>query len=425
VVAVRTSLAALGASLLAIPFAGTAHAASQPATWNFSQIRMGQAQAAGHDGSGVTVAVIDTWVDWQHPDLGGRVLAGADCTGGTCTPGRVAPDKCEAHGTHVAGTIASRTYGVAPAARILPLRVLKWDGSQCSGTSGDLAVAVRYAASHGARVVNISAGAAVPLASHDTSLDDAVAYAAQRGAVVVFAAGNASVPVADSYGGNALIVAATGRDKQLASYSQYGAGVDLAAPGGDPPGDTCSVTECVVSTWSSGSNHDLFAALAGTSMAAPHVSGIAALLFAQRSRTRADVVARLEGTAHPLANAGHGLVDASGALGASASGAPPATSPAPAPAVVLRPRTAPATTAPKPVATTKPKPEKKPVRKRATPAPAATTAAPEPQPVEPPLAAATTRPAAGRGAPSALAALLLVATASATAAEARRRRPQL
>jgi thermitase len=419
---VRTSLAALAAALLAAPFASPAHAASQPATWNFAQIRMGQAQAAGHDGSGVTVAVIDTWVDWQHPDLGGRVLTGADCAGGTCKAGRVAADKCEAHGTHVAGTIASRTYGVAPAAKILPLRVLKWNGNECAGESGDLAVAVRYATAHGAKVVNISAGAAVPLAGHDTTLDDAVAYAAQHGVLVVFAAGNANLPVADSYGGNALIVAATGRDKALASYSQYGSGVDLAAPGGDPPGDTCSVSECVVSTWSAGANHDLFAALAGTSMAAPHVSGIAALLYAQRSRTRADVVARLRNTAHPLANAGSGLVDASAALGASPSAPAPPSSAAPAPGVVLRPRTAPRATptaAPKPKPTARPKPRKKPAASAKPTQPAGGGAATT-LPAEPPRAAGHDD-GAPRRVPATAAALLVVAVATGTAGAARKR----
>jgi subtilisin family serine protease len=410
----RPFRAALVAALLAAPFGpGQAHAA-QPATWNFGQIRIGQSQVAGHNGSGVTVAVIDTWVDYTHPDLGGRVLAGADCTGGSCKPGKVAPDKCEAHGTHVAGTIASQTYGVAPAARILPLRVLKWTGSECAGTSNDLAVAVRYATAHGARIVNISAGASVPLAGHDTMLDDAVSAAAQAGVLVVFAAGNANLPVADSYGGDALIVAATGRDGKLASYSQHGTGVDLAAPGGDPPTDTCTVTECIVSTWSSGTVHQ-YAALAGTSMAAPHVAGIAALLFAQKPRSRADVIARLRDTAHPLANAGDGIVDAAAALGASGT-APgtPAKSPAPAPAVVLKPK--PAAT-PRPAASPTPKPKPKP-KPRHTHPPSAAPATTPPAIVEPPLAAASSRTT--RTVPATAAALLVALTAAGTAGAARR-----
>lgn len=403
----RRLYAALAALVVALP----AHAA-QPSTWSFRQIRIGQAQAAGRNGAGVTVAVIDTWIDWAHPDFGGRVLTGADCVGGTCVPGHVAPDKCEAHATHVAGIVASATYGVAPAAKILPLRVLKWDGKDCTGTSSDLAVAVRYATAHGARVVNISAGAAVPLAGHDTDLDAAVAAAAQAGVVVVFAAGNANLPVADSYGGDALIVAATGPDGHLASYSQYGNGVDLAAPGGDPATDTCTVEECVVSTWSDGT-HDQFAALAGTSMAAPHVSGVAALLFAQRTRTRDQVISRLRDTARPLANAGDGLLDASAALGVSAS---PAPAPRPTPThVVVRPRTkttvrTPAPTTPPAVAASAmPRPTTPPP---ATPAESAVATAPPSTPAaaEPPAAEQRD----DRTLPIGVAALLVLVTGTAT-----------
>ncbi len=405
------------AAALAAPLPG-AHAA-QPNTWNFSQIRLGQAQAAGREGAGVTVAVLDTWIDRSHPDLGGRVLTGADCTGGTCRRGNPAPDRCEAHGTHVAGTVASATYGVAPRARILPIRVLRWDGDECTGTSRDLAAAVRYAVANGARVVNISAGAAVPLAGRDTRLDAAVAEAADAGALVVFAAGNANLPVTDSYGGDALLVAATARNGRLASYSQYGAGIDLAAPGGDAPGDTCDVANCVVSTWSDGARHQ-YAALAGTSMAAPHVAGVAALLFAQRTRTRAQVVARLRDTARPLANAGDGLIDASAALGVSATPRAQASS-APPPATVIRlspapqPQARPATPSPSPTARPRP-------RRTATPTPSPSTVAPPPPATSgPPIAQPVARDDTGRPAragPVSVAVLLLVLAASGTAVSA-------
>jgi subtilisin family serine protease len=409
---------ALAGALVALPFAMPAHATpAQADTWNFRQIHIGRSQEAGHDGAGVTVAVVDTWIDRTHPDLGGRVLSGADCAGGTCKPGVVKADGCDAHGTHVAGTIASTTYGVAPAAHILPLRVLKWDGAECQGMSGDVAAAITYAVAHGAQVVNVSVGAAVPLAGKDPSLDNAVADAARAGVLVVFAAGNQDVPVADSFGGDALIVAATAKDGGLASYSQYGAGVDLAAPGGDAPGDTCTLSGCVISTWWDQTGHN-FAALAGTSMAAPHVAGIAALLFAQKPRTRADVIARLRNTAHPLAQAGSGLVDAAAALGASAAPrvtATPATRSAP-PVVRVTPRrsrprarpSAPSTPAPKP-------PARKPAPKP-SPTPSGTITI---STVDPPLAAPL--PATGsRAIPATAAALLLATVAAATVATARR-----
>ncbi len=415
-VGVRSLRAAAVATVVALALAGpAAHATPpQPATWNFSQIRIGQSQAAGRDGAGVTVAVVDTWIDRTHPDFGGRVLTGADCTGGTCKTGNVPADQCEAHGTHVAGTIASETYGVAPSAKILPLRILKWDGSDCTGTSRDLAAAVRYATAHGARVVNISAGASIPIAGRDATLDDAVAAAAEAGVLVVFAAGNANLPLADSYGDDALIVAATARDGQLASYSQYGAGVDLAAPGGDSDTDTCTIKYCVVSTWSDGVHHQ-YAALAGTSMAAPHVAGIAALLFAQRARTRDDVMARLRNTARPLANAGDGLVDATAALGVTAvptattTAAPPPTQ---AP-ILVKPKSRPAVQA-------TPSPTKKPAKK---PGPSPTVVPPTetapPVRAEPPPAVAAAR-GPERTVPVTAAVLLLLVTATGTAAGARR-----
>ena len=390
----------------------------QPSTWNFAQIRIGQSQPAGRDGAGVVVAVVDTWVDRAHPDLGGRVMTGADCANAACTKGNVAADACEAHGTPVAGTVASSTYGVAPAARILPLRVLRWNGKECTGDSRDVAAAVRYATANGARVVNLSIGAAVPLAGSDATLDDAVADAAAAGVLVVFAAGNQNLPVADSYGGNALIVAATARNGRLASYSQHGAGIDLAAPGGDTPTDTCDVEGCVVSTWSDGTNHQ-FAALAGTSMAAPHVSGVAALLFAQRSRTRSQVIARLRDTARPLANAGDGIIDASAALGVSASPRPTATSAPPSPKVVrVQPRARPpartATPAPKPTATRTPTPKPTPTLTPA-PVPSPTTAPPAAAPyvvAEPPAAPVS------RTVPVGLAVMLVLAAAGGTALSA-------
>lgn len=414
----RTLAAAVALAAVCAAPAGAAPQ-PQPPTWNFAQIRIGGSQDAGHGGAGVVVAVADTWIETTHPEFSGRMLTGADCAGGTCKPGNAAPDGCDAHGTHVAGTVASTSYGVAPSARILPIRILKWNGSECVGTSGDLGRAIRYAMAHGARVVNVSAGAAVPLAQHDDTLDAAVADAAAAGVLVVFAAGNQNLPVADSYGGNALIVAATGRSGAIASYSQHGTGVDLAAPGGDPPGDTCTEQDCVVSTWS----NKRYAALAGTSMAAPHVSGIAALLFAQKARTRDDVIARLRNTAHPLAGAGSGLVDASAALGAS-SAPPTATAPPThAPVVRLPPRTAPPRVVPKPT----PKPTRKPTPKptprpsrtaRPAPSPTATVTEPPPQ-----AAAPLTGRDPARTVPVGLAVALLLGTGAGTVTLARR--PQL
>jgi subtilisin family serine protease len=132
-----------------------------------------------------------------------------------------------------------------------------------------------------------------------------------------------------------VVVAATGRSGQLASYSQRGAGVDVAAPGGDPKTkDTCTQADCVTSLYPG----NRYAVAAGTSMAAPHVSGVAALLLGQDpARTRDQVIARLKDTARPLAQAGSGLIDAAAALGVPPTTTSPRATAAPKPVPVVRP----------------------------------------------------------------------------------------
>lgn len=316
------SLTAL--ALLALAAAPGAQAAGRSAqsTWHGSQIRMYDAEGAGHYGAGVVVAVIDGYVDRTHPDFEGRVLVGADCTSGTCVPGQKA-DQCT-HGTHVAGTVASSSFGVAPRATVLPVRVLTFAGGEdCTGKPADVAAGIRWAVAHGADVLNLSLGPDVPGLGSSSAIPTAVSEAAAAGVVVVFSAGNSDLPVAQAYGDDALVVAATGPDGKLTDYTQYGTGVSVAAPGGQPDKNKqCSQATCVTSLYPGGQ----YAVAAGTSMAAPHVSGLAALLLGQKpSRGRADVVRRIRDTARPLAGAGDGLVDARAALAVRA------TSPAPRP----------------------------------------------------------------------------------------------
>jgi subtilisin family serine protease len=331
-------MTALCGVLLIVAVASPASAAGTPAqrTWNFDQVKVPQARPAGRFGAGVTVAVLDSWIDGPHKDFEGRVLAGADCVGGSCKAGPATPDKCD-HGTHVAGTVASSSFGVATKAHILPVRVLTYDESSgnCVGQPDDVVAGIRWAVGHGARVINLSLGPDVPGLSQSSGIAVAVDEAANAGIVVVFSAGNNSLPVTDSYGGDALIVAATGRSGGLASYSQRGTGVDLAAPGGEPKQkDKCEQSDCITSLYP-GSR---YAVAAGTSMAAPHVSGIAALLFGQNpKRSREDVFNRLTSTAHPLAGAGSGIVDAAAALGVRTASAAPQSSKGPQPVPVAQP----------------------------------------------------------------------------------------
>ncbi len=353
-------------AFLAATFTGPALAAGTPAqpTWHAEQAKIAAAREAGAGGVDVLVAVLDSWVDGAHPDFEGRVLPGADCLQATCRSGPASSDACD-HGTHVAGTVAASSFGVAPRARILPVRVLAFDpGSrQCVGRPDDVAAGIRWAVANGARIVNLSLGPDVPGLSTTSSVPRAVEEAAKAGVVVVFSAGNATAPVTDTYAASAIIVAATGPNGELASYSQRGAGVDLAAPGGDPTTpDVCAPQDCVTSLFPGGR----YAVAAGTSMAAPHVSGVAALLIAQDpTRTRGQVLDRLLGTAIPMPGAGRGRLDAQAALAA----APAPVAPAPAPAA---PPPAPAP----PAAAGAPQPP-----------PAADPAAPAPPPAEPPAPA--------------------------------------
>lgn len=363
-------LAALGlVALTAVP--AVAAARPEQATWHSAQIRADRAHDAGYHGTGVVVAVLDGWIDTRHPDFGGRVKPGADCVGGTCST-TVRRDACGSHhGTHVAGTVTSTSYGVADRATLLPVRVLAADDSgECAGDPADVAAGIRWAVAHGADVLNLSLGPDVPGLASSSAIPTAVQEAAAAGVVVVFSAGNADLPVAQAYGEDALVVAATGPSGALASYSQHGQGVSVAAPGGEPKGTTCTPALCVTSLYPP----DGYAVAAGTSMAAPHVAGLAALLRgAHPTWSAAQVRDRITATARPLAGAGSGLVDAAAALGVrSARATPPPTR---KPTV----RTG-ATSRPRPVTPTAPPrtPAPRATSTSAAPAPAPSSAAPTP-----------------------------------------------
>jgi subtilisin family serine protease len=266
--------------------------------WGLSQIKAAGAWSRGALGAGATIAIVDTGVDLNHPDLKDKLLPGADFVSSEpCTPGA---QDTNGHGTHVAGIAAASTNngigvaGTAPAAKILPVRVLDSTGS---GSGADIVNGIKWAADHGAQVINLSIGEGIDVGgvlgiSSPVDIDaiaSGVDYAWQHGAVVVAAAGNATFPFCEypAASAHAICVAATDSTGFPTFYSNFplrlDGGVAVRAPGGDATGD------CDTDIWSTywpGASGDMaeacpykgYDAIAGTSMATPFVSGIAAML---------------------------------------------------------------------------------------------------------------------------------------------------
>jgi subtilisin family serine protease len=337
------------------------------------------------DGTGVTVAVVDTGVA-SHPDLQGRVLEGKSFLNGVASNGAIDDN---GHGTHVAGTIAAvanngtGVAGVAPGARILPLKALDSSGS---GSLADVASAIVFAADNGAKVINLSLGSS----GASTTMQNATQYAASKGVLVVAAAGNGGVTASPSYPAadptdQVIAVAAHDELNQPASFSQDGAYIDVAAPG-----------VRVLSTYLSSN----YVYLNGTSMAAPHVAGVAALLLsAKPGLARADLRSAILNGAVDIHQAGRDTRTGTGRVDAVRSLALLSTTPAPPTTVAPTPTTTPAppttvaptpTTTPAPPTTVAPTPTTTPAppttvapTPTTTPAPP-TTVAPTPTTTTPP-----------------------------------------
>ena len=267
---------------------------------NAPEIWAGGDGFSGSTGEGITIAVIDSGVDLDHPEFSGRIVPGYDFVDGDGYA-----DDGNGHGTHVAGTIAAANdgigvTGIAHDARIMPLRVLNRDGY---GWTRDIISAVRWAADNNADVINMSLGAG----GYSQAMADAIQYASELGSVVVMAAGNSGIGQPDYPAAFAInhgiAVGAADRSRSLAGFSNRageteldyitapGVGIYSAVPGGG------------------------YATFNGSSMAAPHVAGVAGLLKSHDPSLSASAVEDLL-TGSASNASGSGFPGSAGSTGA-------------------------------------------------------------------------------------------------------------
>lgn len=253
------------------------------ATWGLDRVDqaalpLSTTYTNAQSGSGVVVYVVDTGVNATHVDFGGRVTSGYS----VISDGQGSLD-CNGHGTHVAGTIAGSTYGIAKAVTVVPVRVLDCAGSGLlSGVVAGLDwIGANYTPGTKA-VVNMSLGGGA-----SSTLDSAVSSLIAKGITVVVAAGNSAADACNFSPARvpgAITVAASTITDSIASYSNFGSCVDIVAPGSG-----------VVSTWIGSAT--AIATLNGTSMASPHVAGLAASVMSSGYLTPFEAESKLEAVA--------------------------------------------------------------------------------------------------------------------------------
>jgi len=326
--------------------------------WNLRQINLPAAWDISTGSADVVIAVLDTGLDMEHPDLAGKIWVNADeipgngwdddgnnrvddVNGWDFVNNDNDPQDDEGHGTHVAGIAAAATdnnTGVASVSWgsvIMPLKVLNTKGE---GSYSIIAEAVYYAANNGAHIINLSLGGE----GGDNTLRDAINYAYGKGCLIVAAAGNcgddsASYPTEycsqldpvfyPAAYEHVVGVGATGDQDEQATYSNSGNYIDVVAPGGNPTsGWDPDPNHWIMSTYWRGAGYGDYVQVAGTSQAAPHVAGLAALLWSvDPSLTNDRVEQIIESTAVDLGDPGrddqfgYGRIDALAALQAIAT----------------------------------------------------------------------------------------------------------
>ncbi|MDQ7095558.1 S8 family serine peptidase [Desulfosporosinus sp. PR] len=278
--------------------------------WSITNGDVQGAWGMGATGQGVTIAVVDTGVDLDHPDLQDNLVPGYNAITRSEVPGACQDDN--GHGTHVAGIAAAERndvgiVGVAYRAKIMPIKAMDSEGN---GYNDAIASGIVWAADHGAKIINLSLGSE-NVTSSDI-LQKSVTYAFNKGCLLVSAAGNYDPSTEENPGigypasdPQVIAVSATDRNNTVAPYSITGPEVSLAAPGDE-----------ITSDWWSKTDGPGYAKASGSSMAAPFVAGEAALIWGQHPAwPRDQVVKAMEvgvkdlGTLGRDDSYGYGLVD--------------------------------------------------------------------------------------------------------------------